>query len=385
MEESITGLITSFGFSSPEAFIALLVMVLAVIGAIVVVITFRPLMEYYPYTYPNSRVRAKIGKLFNEKQISELAEAESLDEVTNYLRGTRDYAPFVDKYPIEQALDANLAESYDLLAKIAPKTLKPTFNLMLKQWDIKNIKSVLIAKEAKLNEEETRELLVPYGELKDDHDKLIEAETIQDIIVALEGTPYAKILEESLPDYNENKTLLTLESALDNYYYEKVLVASSSQEDDNTRMLHSYIGTKVDIENIKIIMRAKADGLSYEQINPYVINNGYRLREWKLKEFMEAEDMNSLLSSIESSEYGSVIADHIPEYNQTKSISVFDEALDAYERDTAKNIFKKKPFGVGPIIGFMYKKEDEIKNLKIIARSKRGPVVPSSEIKEMLL
>ena len=51
----------------------------------------------------------------------------------------------------------------------------------------------------------------------------------------------------------------------------------------------------------------------------------------------------------------------------------------------ANNIFKKKPFGVGPIVGFINKKETEIKNLKIIARSKRGPVVPSSEIKEMLL
>ena len=30
-------------------------------------------------------------------------------------------------------------------------------------------------------------------------------------------------------------------------------------------------------------------------------------------------------------------------------------------------------------------KEIEIKNLKIIARSKRGPIIPSSEIKEMLL
>ena len=30
-------------------------------------------------------------------------------------------------------------------------------------------------------------------------------------------------------------------------------------------------------------------------------------------------------------------------------------------------------------------KETEIKNLKIIARSKRGPVLPGSEIKEMLL
>lgn len=384
MEESITGLISSFGFS-PESFIALLVVVLAVIGAVIVVITFRPLMEYYPYTYPNARVRAKIGKILNDKQITELADSESLDEVKNYLRGQKDYAKFIDKYPIEQALDANLAESYDLLARIAPKDLKPTFDLMLDQWDIKNIKSVLIAKEAKLNDEETRELLVPYGVLKDDQDKLIEADSVQDIIVALEGTPYAKLLEDALPAYNENKTLLTLESALDNYYYERLLAKSASQADDNTRMLHSYVGTKIDISNIKIILRAKADGLTYDQINPYVINSGYQLREWKLKEFMESEDMNSLLSSIESSEYGSIITDHIPEYNSTQSITVFDEALDSYERDMANNIFRKKPFGVGPIIGFMNKKETEIKNLKIIARSKRGPVLLGSEIKEMLL
>ncbi|MDY2744417.1 MAG: V-type ATP synthase subunit C [Methanosphaera sp.] len=384
MEESITGLISSFGFS-PESFIALLVVVLAVIGAVIVVITFRPLMEYYPYTYPNARVRAKIGKILNDKQITELADSESLDEVKNYLRGQKDYAKFIDKYPIEQALDANLAESYDLLARIAPKDLKPTFDLMLDQWDIKNIKSVLIAKEAKLNDEETRELLVPYGVLKDDQDKLIEADSVQDIIVALEGTPYAKLLEDALPAYNENKTLLTLESALDNYYYERLLAKSASQADDNTRMLHSYVGTKIDISNIKIILRAKADGLTYDQINPYVINSGYQLREWKLKEFMESEDMNSLLSSIESSEYGSIITDHIPEYNSTQSITVFDEALDSYERDMANNIFRKKPFGVGPIIGFMNKKETEIKNLKIIARSKRGPILPGSEIKEMLL
>ena len=72
MEETITGIITSLGFSSIESFMALLVVGLAVIGALIVVITFRPLMEYYPYTYPNSRVRAKIGKIFNDKQLTEL-------------------------------------------------------------------------------------------------------------------------------------------------------------------------------------------------------------------------------------------------------------------------------------------------------------------------
>ncbi len=386
MPDSITELIASFGFSSPEAFIALMVIVLAVIGAIIVVIVYRPLMEYYPYTYPNARIRAKIGKLLNEKQIAELTEVDNLDEVKNYLRGQNEYSEYIDKYPLEQALDVSLAQAYDLLARVTPKTLKPTFSMMLDQWDIKNIKSVLIAKEAKLTDEETRELLVPFGVLKDEHEKLIEASSVQDIIAAVDNTPYAKILEEALPEYNENKTLLTLESALDKYYYYGLLAKSASQEDNNTRMLHNYVGTQIDLANIKVMIRAKNDGLTYDQINPYVISRGYQLRDWKVKELMESEDIPSLLSSLEGTAYGEVIADHIPEYNETKSITVLDEALDSYERELASKIFKKQPFGVGPIVGFMAKKEIEVKNLKIIARSKRpGSFMPSSEIKEMLL
>lgn len=385
MADSIMGLISSLGFSSPEAFIALMFMVLAVIGAIVVVVTIRPLLEYYPYTYPNARIRARIGKLYNDKQITELTESDNLEEMKNYLRGSKDYSKFVDKYPIEKALDANLAESYDLLAKVSPDSLKPTFEMMLAKWDIKNIKSVLIAKEAKLNEEETENLLVPYGELKDNHDKLVDSSSVQELIVNLEGTPYAKILEDAMPDFKENGTLVTLESALDKYYYDRILTKSSSEEDDNTRMLHNYIGSKVDIANLKIILRAKVDGLDYNDIHKYVIDSGYQLREWKLKELMEAEDINGVLSGIEGTEYGKIVSEHILEFNQTNSIAPFEKALDEYERDLANNIFRKKPFGIGPIIGFINKKETEIKNLKVIARSKRGSRIPSSEVKEMLL
>ena len=385
MVESITAILTSIGFPSPEAFIGLLFMVLAIIGAIIVVITFRPLMEYYPYTYPNARIRARIGSLFNSKQISEITETDSSEEMKNYLRGSKEYAKYIDKFNMEKALDTNLAETSDLLARVTPKTVKPVFEVMLKEWDIKNIKSVLIAKEAKLNEEETMDFLVPYGELKDIQDKLLDANNVQELIIALENTPYAKILEDALPDYNEKGTLLSLEAALDNYYYKELLTKSSSQEDDNTRMLHNYIGTKVDINNLKIILRAKADGLKYEEIHNYAISAGYQLREWKLKELMEAEDLNSVLSSIEGTVYGKIVSEHIPEFNQTNSIAPFEKALDQHERKVADNIFKKKPFGIGPIVGYLNKKEIEIKNLKVISRSKRVSGIPTSEIKDMLL
>ena len=51
----------------------------------------------------------------------------------------------------------------------------------------------------------------------------------------------------------------------------------------------------------------------------------------------------------------------------------------------AKKISLKNQFGIGPMIGFLNKKEREIKNLKIIARGKREEGFSSSMIKEMLI
>ena len=75
MAEDITAIVTSMGFPSFEAFLALLFVVLAVIAVIVVVASLRPVLSLYPYTYPNARVRARKGRLFTEKQFSEIIES----------------------------------------------------------------------------------------------------------------------------------------------------------------------------------------------------------------------------------------------------------------------------------------------------------------------
>ena len=87
MAESITAIVTALGFPSVEAFIAVLLLGGAIIGAIVVIATIRPLLDLFPYAYPNARVRARVGRLFSEKQLSEILESDNLDEVQNYLRG----------------------------------------------------------------------------------------------------------------------------------------------------------------------------------------------------------------------------------------------------------------------------------------------------------
>lgn len=384
MVEDITSIVSTLGFPSNEAFIALVFLVLAVVAVIVVITTIKPVLNMFPYTYPNARVRARHGRLFSEKEYSEIIETQTVEEVKNYLRGVPDYAKYVDMYPLEKALDAQLAETYDLIARITPDNSKDIFKFLLKNWDIKNIKSILIAKEAGLSQAETMDMIVPFGELSNKLDSLIESENVTEVINGLEGTEYPKILEDAIPIYKETGLLLPLEDAMDKYILSNLLRTSATPEDDNTSLLHNYIGTMVDVENIKIILRAKVDNLKYEDIEAYMISDGYQVREWKLKELMEAEDVEGVISGLEGTDYAPLLSEAMAEYKQTSSMASFETSLDGYVIKTAKSISRKNQFGIGPIIGFLSGKEIEIKNLKIIARGKRGGISPA-RIKEMLI
>ncbi len=385
MVENITAIVTTLGFPSVEAFIGAMFLVLAVVAVIVVVSTIKPVLDMFPYTYPNARVRARTGRLFTEKEFSEIVESQNIEEVKNYLRGTPDYAKYIDLYPLEKALDTQLAETYDLIARITPDNSKEIFKFLLKKWDIKNIKSIIIANEAGLSPEETLNLIVPFGALSDKLDSLIEAGNVTEIMNGLEGTEYPKILEDAIPIYNETGLLLPLEASLDKYLLQNLLRSSATPEDDNTSLLHNYVGTMVDVANIKIIIRAKADELKYDDIEAYMISEGYQIREWKLKELMEAEDVASVISGLEGTDYAPMLSDAMTDYTETRSMASFENALDNHVVKTAKTISLKNQFGIGPMIGFLSRKEREIKNLKIIARGKREEGFSPSMIKEMLI
>ncbi|MGF7119417.1 V-type ATP synthase subunit C [Methanobacterium oryzae] len=385
MADGITSIVLNMGFPSIESFLGLLFVVGAIIGLIAVIATIRPVLDNFPYAYPNARVRARMGRLLTEKQLTEIIETDNLEEVKNYLRGLPDYAKYVDKYPLEKALDTQLADTYDMLARITPGSIKPIFKILLQKWDINNIKSIIIAKEADLSREETVDLLVPFGDLTDSLDKLIDAKSVTEVITGLEGTEYARVLDDALQAYQNTGMILPLEASLDKYFLENLLVASSNPAEQATRTINSYIGAQVDATNLSIILRSKAEGLKYDDIQPYIVSKGYQLREWKLKELMEAEDVGSVVSSLEGTEYAQILADALPEYTQTGSVAPLEAALDGQVRKTAKALSMEIPFGLGPIVGFLNRKEKEIRNLKVITRAKREIGFPNSKIKEMLI
>ena len=384
MADEIATLISSVGLTH-ETFLVFCLMAVLIVGAVIVIIASRPVLDIYPYLNPSARVRARKGRLFNEKQISEIVETNNVEEVENYLKGIPEYADVLDEYPLDKALDVERANTYDFIARIAPKEVKDPFAVMSKKTDIDNIKSLLTAKEVGLSPDETKELLIPCGSLYGDLESLADSEKVTDIVTSLDGTEYAAALEDALPQYEETNMILPLESALDKYYLGNLLRSSDVPADENRQIVYSYVGTQVDVANLKLIIRAKQDGLDYDQIAPYMLEEGYQLREWKLKDLMESPDVTNVVSGLEGTKYADALTDAVSLYNDTGSVSVFEKALDVYASNYSKSLASKKPLGIGPIIGYLSQKENEITNLKIIARAKRESGFPNSKIMEMLI
>ena len=365
MADEIATLISSVGLTH-ETFLVFCLMAVLIVGAVIVIIASRPVLDIYPYLNPSARVRARKGRLFNEKQISEIVETNNVEEVENYLKGIPEYADVLDEYPLDKALDVERANTYDFIARIAPKEVKDPFAVMSKKTDIDNIKSLLTAKEVGLSPDETKELLIPCGSLYGDLESLADSEKVTDIVTSLDGTEYAAALEDALPQYEETNMILPLESALDKYYLGNLLRSSDVPADENRQIVYSYVGTQVDVANLKLIIRAKQDGLDYDQIAPYMLEEGYQLREWKLKDLMESPDVTNVVSGLEGTKYAEALTEVIPVYNETGSVAVFEKALDVYASNYAKSLSVKKPLGVGPIIGYLSQKENKKKmKLKI--------------------
>ena len=74
----------------------------------------------------------------------------------------------------------------------------------------------------------------------------------------------------------------------------------------------------------------------------------------------------------------------LQEHERTGSIVALEEALDRLMPKVAEDIRKKRPFGPGPLIGFIVSKEAEVKMLLSIARSTEVGL-DRSEIRESVM
>ena len=322
------------------------------------------------YLYVNAKVMAKEGKLISPAKWEDLWGCESPAEITSLLEGT-DYFPFLSERAASSSreLENSLLEEFFSLSReishIIHKRAWPIREYLLKRWDLINVRTVLRGAHGGLKKEEIVDLLAEEGELglpflKD----LMDAEDMDSLVSLLAKTPYHS-LAGGLAQYNETRNLFFLEALLDRAFWEDLW--KKTLEAQGLKDFKDFIEVNVDTHNRKIVLRAKKDKLSLEDINPFLIGECSLMNE--ITPDFDEEDVPGLISLLEGTEYFEPLVSAQPQDEGTGSLASLEDALNDLVAKKAAEIRKKKPFGQGPLIGFLVSKETEINRLLAVVRS----------------
>ena len=338
------------------------------------------------YAYVVSRIRVMNSRLLKEPRLNALIESYTAEDVIASFEGTiyEQYMPSGNSLlEVELALNKSLAETYNKIVKMSPSTAKNFFSWVQARYDIENLKAILAAKIA---EKETGELF-PGTFSETLNQRLIDAASLSEAIELLKNTKFEKIIES----ISSNPSLIEVERALDKYLYEELLskgriiiLATNAGVINDDKFLTEIYARQADLINIKLVLRAKLDNISSEEIKNIVLKNRFNLDEKTLNSIIEADSVPSVISALEATDYFEPLNEQVNEFNRSGKLFLLEKALDQFYFKKIKSIFYKQSFGLSPIACFLTLKELEIRNLKTIMKGIQSSL-PKQQIQDLVI
>lgn len=302
------------------------------------------------YSYINARIRARKSELFSEADIYSLLDSELKE--------------FYEKNDIKEAKEKTifnikrdiLNKYYDYaisISKKAPVRLQKISRAYLLKFPLSEYKSALrISRE---------------GEIKGYSDLIL----FDDLIVALkkDDSSLYKINDFSrfkrfnvLIDSGKDTTLLELESALDNDYFDNLFDKFSRSSRNDKKDLEKFIYFFIDSENLLNLLRQKFNyNVSIEDCMLQFFHRSRFSRKLFIKALSE-DNIKDALSLFSESKY-SYIA-------ESDSVIDLERKISLKKEEIAKAFLYKNVFSPGILIAYFWLLESEFRKIDNILEAK---------------
>jgi V/A-type H+-transporting ATPase subunit C len=349
------------------------------------------------YGYSNARVKGMKGLLLKQSELDEMIKVATVQAMVELLHKTgykNELAAASVDYSgsalVELAASRNFARIVRKLLKLSPKEDGNVIRALLVRWDLLNLKSIMHAKRLKRSYEEVRPYLFDVGGLKEDDFKRIMKADETAIMRELRrtelgermlsiGTASLNIrMKESFTNALRSlDRFLQMETIVDAYIYLFMDHALAEVGGSDVSQIRELLRREIDAKNVLIVERLKKHNTSKEKIIGSLIKGG-TLGEPAIQKLIEAKDLHTVVNIIK------------PKFRQlelkAEKLKLTDLEI-ALEKSIAAQrmlAFHTTVLSVGVIVGFLLLKEEEINNIRKIAKSKEFNI-PESEVHEMLV
>ena len=331
------------------------------------------------YGYANARIRGMKSRLLDKAYFDALIATPDILRLIQDLSET-EYGPDLedalihgrDAAAVDEALKNNMVRTFQKVQSFLNPEAGYLVTTLLGRWDVFNVKTVLRGKQMHLTAAEINEGMLPAGQLS-----LIDLEALamQDDIRAIVdtavtwGLPYATALRDGHSAFLQSGQLADMELALDRYFTGWA-ADRLKKRGVNTKLARHVLAIQVDISNLVMAFRLLSADAPQETADTFFLTGGEDVTIELYRELAAMSDIDEVIDRMRGTSYGKTLDDVAMQYLEENSIAVFERALEDYLMRNALGLGRGDPLGVGVVIAYLWAKQNEITNLRIVVKGK---------------
>lgn len=311
-------------------------------------------MNPMQFTQVIPRLRVLETRLLDKAKIDRMIDGDSANEALKVLQES-EYAGVMTgvKRPedYEMVLARELKRVYELMYDASP--VKSLVDIMGIKYDYHNIKVIL---KGMFLQKDFSHMLIPVGMIDVQTLKhSIENNNLGDLNETMkEGIIKAKEVFEEIKDPQ------AIDIILDNTMF-KEMREIAKQIDD--KFVDKYVKVTIDSTNIKTLLRVKKQKKDKDFLEEVIIEGGEIDKDTLISMLHDAPE--NISNKLAFTNYGEMIKLGIEDFTKSGSVNELERLVDNYIMNMMKEA-KYIPFGVEPLLAYIYAKETEIKIVRII-------------------
>ncbi|MBI2557757.1 ATP synthase A1 subunit C [Candidatus Woesearchaeota archaeon] len=331
-------------------------------------------LGFYPYTYVRTAIMRSL--LFKREEYNKMLKM-SFSEIARFLQESHYKKEINDLAAqhsgadlLELALNRNLAESFKKLIRTSPNELGILIKEYAKRKDIEDIKTILRGKFTNTDEKVISNSITGAGTLSYDFLlSLLKKGSIEDILKS-NGIVDFNMLKEGLKHLNEKNNLVSVENAFDKYYYSNLIQFSGILPKEGA-LFRNFLIHEAVILNMLALIRLKKAKLEKKLVESFIIPTGDKLIDSKTMALANVEDLDELSRVLAKTEYRDIITKGIGEFKKSGSLIALEAELYKYLLRQSALFMHQHPLSIDVILGYMFAKDIEARNLRIIIKGKQ--------------
>lgn len=321
----------------------------------------------------NTKIRALEGRLLTGDDYENLLDMSSLSEMINYLKSKTSYVHHLEEIDPDNAIIDHLEVVFRKILFMRIQAFihyfvddyRKLFKVLFMRYEVEDLKLFIRALERGEDVSILMDHMVILGVTKTlDYERLSQSRNLEDLLDALEGTPYQEIISYYM-DESAKRRIFYMEMNLDRYYFKKLNEQVEKLDKSDQIPLQEILGKNTDILNLQWIYRGrKFYGLSAEELLNYTLLGGHKLSFKSLKRLCYAPSLEEALSYIKESPYGFLV--------KREDFEVFLELnMERYIYDEFMRLKRTSHMNIIESMVYMHQMEYEIRDLFTIFEAKR--------------